>query len=271
MFDSYREQLIGALERNGHKAVTIHAPRPPYRWDDIGCSYRETFPEDSCVIAHGDIELVTRVANERRWNPGAFCTVDNYLFSSYSVHLGSFLLNSEYAMLPFGELNRQREWLFNTFGQNGSIFVRPDSPLKLFTGQIAKSETFDADLEYMAFYEFPPSSLVVVSSPKQILAEWRFVIVNGRVVTGSEYKRDDKFGTRPDVDENARQYAETVAGNGYQPDPVWILDVCQTDDRSFHLLEIGGFSFADLYASDMDLIAKHVSEAAELVWKQKHA
>src|SRR5690349_20510815 len=163
MFESYRDDLVACIRAQGHEARLIRAPRPPYRWDDVGCSYRETFPKDSCVVAHGDIELVTRIHSERRWIPGAFCTVDHFFCSNYYCHFGQHLLNRDYIMLPFGELRRRREFLFRNMGRDGAIFVRPDSPLKLFTGQIVRDETFDADLEFMAFYEFPPESLVVVS------------------------------------------------------------------------------------------------------------
>ena len=47
-------------------------------------------------------------------------------------------------MLPYAELSRCQDFLFNKIGRGDRIFVRPDSPLKLFTGQIATRETFAA-------------------------------------------------------------------------------------------------------------------------------
>ena len=134
MFAGYRDQLVAAIHDQGHGAKLIHAPSPPFRWDDVGCSYRETFPEDACVISHGDIELVTRIRQERRWTPGAFCTVENFTCSHYACWYGEYLLNRDYIMLPFGELDRCKEFLFDSVGRDDRIFVRPDSPLKLFTG-----------------------------------------------------------------------------------------------------------------------------------------
>ena len=49
---------------------------------------------------------------------------------------------------------------------------------------------------FMGFYEFPPDSLVVVTSPKTIVKEWRFVVANGRVVAGCQYKEGDTFETK---------------------------------------------------------------------------
>jgi hypothetical protein len=268
MFHGYREELIGCIHAQGHEAKLAYAPQPPYRWDDIGCSYRESFAEDACVVALGDIELVTRVHHERRWVPGVFASIENFTCSAYFCGLGKYLLNREYLMLPFGELSRQRDFLFSVLGQDGRIFVRPDSPLKLFTGQVVTDATFDADLEFMAFYEFPPSSLVVVSSPKQIQVEWRFVVANRKVVTGCQYRAGDNRQPQRVCDPRASDLASEIAAQHFQPDPVWIIDICKTEDQAFHLLEIGGFSFADLYACDKKLVVEAVSTAAIDAWNR---
>ena len=47
------------------------------------------------------------------------------------------------------------------------------------------------------------------------------------------------------------------------------MDICQTADGEFHLLEIGGFSFADLYSCDKAAVVAAVSEAAHTFWMNK--
>jgi hypothetical protein len=173
-----------------------------------------------------------------------------FFWSSYACHFGEYLLNHDYIMLPFGELNRCQDHLFDRLGVEGRIFVRPDSPLKLFTGQIASRQTFAADLEFMGFYEFPANSLVVASSPKKIVTEWRFIVVKGRIVAGSRYKAGNEFSPELGYDSGAFDLAQEIAALGYEPDPVWVLDVCRDSTNTYSLLEIGGFSFADLYACD---------------------
>jgi hypothetical protein len=268
LFHGYRNELLAAIREQGHDAKLIRAPSPPFRWEDVGCSYRETFPEEACVVAHGDIELMTRIYRERRWVPGAFCTQENFFWSSYACHFGPHLLNRDYFLLPFSELDRCREFVFRTLGREGRVFIRPDSPLKLFTGQVASRETFAADLEFMGFYEFPANSLVVVSSPQEILAEWRFVVAGGKVVTGCQYRNAREIELLPDYDPQALRLAETIVSKGYQPDPVWVMDICRIADGSYHLLEIGGFSFSDLYVCNMPAVVEAVSAAAIAVWEK---
>ena len=266
MFPHYRDDLIDAIESQGHMAKVIRTPSPPFRWDDVGCSYRDTFPMNHCVVAHGDIELVTRIHNEQRWIPGAFATLNNYFCSNYINHFGKYWLNRDHAMLPFEELKQQEQYLFDSFGIDGRIFVRPDSPLKLFTGQTSAAKSFDADLEYMGFYEFPRDSVVIVSTPKTIAREWRFVACDQNVVAGCTYSENGKFELNTNVADEANQLALEIASNDYSPDPVWIVDICETADGQYHLLEIGGFSFADLYACNKAEIVAAVSAAAFDQW-----
>lgn len=270
-FENYCDELAAAVTKNGDTPVSLNRPSPPYQWDDTGNAYRKAFPEGACVVAHGDIDLVMRVLEDQRWTPGAFATVEHYFCSHYYSHFGRFLLNRDYLMLPYAELPRCKEFLFRTLGREGTLFIRPDSPLKIFTGMTVSHSQFDRDYEFMGFYEFPVESLVVVSSPKTIVAEWRFVIADGKVVSGSQYVDGKEHISRIANDPGALQCAEQVLQSGYEPDPVWVLDVCQTVDQQYHLLEIGGFSFAGLYACDKDLVVQAVSAVAERIHRERHA
>lgn len=271
MFPAYREELAACVRAQGHELRLIGAPSPPYRWDDVDNAYRSAFPADACVVTHGDIELVTRVARERRWTPGVFATVEHFACSHYFCHFGEYLLSREYLMVPFGELRRLKEYLFDTIGSEGRMFVRPDSPLKLFTGQVVSDATFDADFEFMGFYEFPLESIVVVSAPRVIDAEWRFVIADREVVAGSQYKLAGENVVSPTFDAAARKLATEIARSEYQPDRVWVMDVCRTAEGEYRLLEIGGFSFADLYACEKAAIVEAVSRAAVAEWVARSA
>ena len=262
VFDAYHDELLDAIVRNGFQARSINRPNPPYRWDDTDSSYRKAFPAGACVVTHADIDLVNRVLHDARWIPGAFATVDHFFCSSYFPHFLTYLLNQDHVMLPFAALRQRSQELFDSFGRDGRVFVRPDSPLKLFTGLVVSRATFEKDLEFMAFYEFPPESLVVVSSPKVIAKEWRFVVANQRIVASSQYKEGDQQKSKSGSDDDAHAFAESVLTLGYSPDPAWVMDICRTADDRLHLLEIGGFSFASLYQCDKDAVVKAVSRVA---------
>ena len=269
VFGSYCDEMAAAARDLGHEVKVLRPPSPPYTWDDVAQTIRKSFPPESCVVAHGDIGLITKLAREGRWTPGVFATVANFECASYFCRFGEYLLNQRYVMLPFGELLRCRNFLFDAVGRDGRIFVRPSSPLKLFTGQLASFATFDRDVEYMGFYEFPPESLAVVSQPQEIAAEWRFVIADRRVVAGSQYSREGEKTLSPSWEEGAMELAARVGNSDYQPDPAWVVDVCRTASGDYRLLEIGGFSFADLYACDKRAVVEAVSAAAHRAWTSR--
>lgn len=265
VFEAYHDELAAAVVRQGHRVASVNRPNPPYSWDDVDCSYRDAFPEGSCVVTHADMDLVTRVLDDGRWSPGAFATEERYCCSHYYAHLGPLLLNRDYVMLPFAELPRCADFLFHTLGRDDRLFVRPDSPFKTFTGMTISRSTFEKDYEYLKFYEFPIESLVVVSSPKSIVTEWRFLVADNQVVTGSQYKRDGQMLVKPADDPAALAFAQSVADTGFAPDPAWMLDICQTASGEYQLLEIGCFSFANLYDCNKSLVVKAVSAVAEAV------
>ncbi len=122
----------------------------------------------------------------------------------------------------------------------------------------------------MSFYDFPENSLVVVSSPKSIVTEWRFVVAKKTVIAGSEYNHSGVFALKADYDPAAYDLAVRIAASSYQPDPVWVIDICKTSAGEYRLLEIGGFSFADLYACDKAAIVRAVSQVAADIWNEKH-
>ncbi len=74
-----------------------------------------------------------------------------------------------------------------------------------------------------------------------------------------------------EYDNNAFQLAKRVAADGDGPDPVWMVDICQTADNLYHLLEIGGFSFSDLYAGNKIDIVRAVSDVAASIWRKQAA
>lgn len=265
-FDAYHAELASAVIRNGHKVVSVSRPSPPYQWDDANCSYRKSFPRGSCVVVHGDVDLVRRVQQDKLWSPGVFATIPHYFCSYYYPRLAQFLLNDKYFMLPFGDLARQKDFLFSCLGKNGLLFVRPDSPLKLFTGQTISLHEFDKDYEFLGFNEFPSETIVVVSVAQNLVAEWRFIIADGIIVAGSQYKDDGKLISLPANDSGAFAFANQIVSTGYEPDPVWVLDVGLVADGSYRVVEIGGFSFAGLYACDKDAVVQAVSLTAEAIY-----
>lgn len=191
-----------------------------------------------------------------------FYSPTDFTCRNYYPILGEFLLNGNYVMLPFNELKRQKEFLFHCVGEDRAIFLRPDREDKIFTGTLVYKEDYEEQVDYWTGYAFKrkinlAEELVIASEPKNLAFEWRFVIINGLVSTGSQYRENNRVASDASYTEEAMQFAQVIA-NKYKPDTIFIVDVCLTKAGNYHLMEIGPFSCAGLYACNLDIIVKGI-------------
>ena len=136
--------------------------------------------------------------------------------------------------------------------KKASLFVRPDSGLKIFTGFVLDITPADSWEEiYQAIYQeaHPSDRTMVCLSLAQVLepVEWRFWIVNRKVVASSPYSW---HGSMPwsAPPPGAQAVAEAMAANPWQPDLAFVVDVVQTtDDQKFWLNEINAASTSGIY------------------------
>lgn len=266
VFLEYEDELADAITQTGRIVKRTPDLGLQYRWQDFPDLYRRLFPENACVVFHGSIGLASELSRDAPWRPTTFCSWENYDCHVYYCRLADYLLNSDYVILPFGELKRRQQFLFDAVGDGARLFVRPNSVRKSFTGQSATSATFDQDIEVMGFYDVPPEALVLVSAAKEITHEWRFVAADKQIVAGTQYKVDGNLVASPDTTPESRLLAEQVAAQDFQPDPVWTIDICRTASGEHRLLEIGSFSCSDLYACDKRAVVEAVSAVASRRW-----
>jgi hypothetical protein len=237
----------------------------PYE-DDKG--YKGLFDRDDCVIYYGSLNFAAQVARETPWVPGVFYNRPAYECRSYYPALAKFLLNSNYLMIPYGDMLRQKDFLYQCVGIEDTIFVRPDRSDKVFTGKMIYKEWFEKDVDYLGFYGTKASDLCVIAEPRNVAHEWRFVVADGKVITGSQYVTDGKPGAKPEYDPKAWELAQEVADTKYNPDRLWCVDICRTKQGNYYLLEIGAFSCAGWYYCDLEVIVREASRIALEMWRE---
>lgn len=223
-----------------------------------------SLPEDVCVIACGSYPFVHHIQVHRHWVPGGWCDAARLACSAYSAHFGRYWLNRRYTLLPGVEAIRTADVLFDTFGRGGEVFVRPDGCQKLFTGRRVKREDFAAAL---APARYDPATLVLVAEPRDIAREWRLVIAGDEVIAASQYLIAGRIDVEAGCPEMVRTFAEEMlAAVPWRPDPIFMLDVSESDG-DLYLLELGGFSCCALYACDPKAVVSRASELAERAWQ----
>lgn len=266
VFPDYQDEMARTIRETGASVTLLTAAKAGYSFEEAGQPDPRLAGPDNCVIFHGCIGLAERVVEQTDWKPGVFGNFDRLACTSYFPPLGKFLLNDRYCMLPFGELRRMRTELFRTLGQGGQFFMRPNTTRKVFAGMVVRQESFERDLELASFYDVPDHELVVVSPVQALVREWRFVVVDGQVISGSCYREGSENCRTSDCPSGAVQFADQVASSGWEPDRAWTIDVALTASGTFRLIEIGSFSFANLYGCDLRSVVAAIQEVAWDDW-----
>ena len=161
------EELVTEIERQG-RHVKMITYRP---FDDDATQLLNMFDEKKCVISYCSLNLARKIDKHAPWTPSIYCTLKNYECYNYYPYVGALILNSDYFMIPYGELMRMKDRLFKIFGQDNSIFIRPSSGFKLFTGTLLYNKDIRKQLDQIELYGIEPHNIIVVSSPKTIIRE----------------------------------------------------------------------------------------------------
>ena len=218
----------------------------------------------TCVLGYGTFPFAQQILLHHPWVPGAWCSATNLDCTVYFAHFGRYLLNQHYAILPGVEAIRQRDWLFSVFGRDERVFARPTSCHKLFVGRCLDRESFAAGL---APTRYDPGTLVVIAAPQPLVREWRLVVVGDHVVAGSQYAVRGERALAPDCPGEVRQFAASMLADvPWRPDPVFMMDVCESAGR-LGLVELNSFSGSWLYRCDLATVVAAASVAAEQAWE----
>ena len=203
VFDAGTHPLRAAAVDAGHRVKL---------WDDEWWN-TDRFPSlDGPVVFHGSLGNAARIAKLGRWTPGAYCNAEGFRCSAWYSAAGEWLVHEEYASTTVAALvERPGEVARHLVDADGKVFVRPDSPLKPFSGRVVSLEGLKpADLDHGFYYddlELP----VVVTKTQSLGAEYRFVIARKAVVTGCRYEADGRSAAGTEVPQEVSDLAGVIA------------------------------------------------------------
>ena len=246
------KELADAVKSAGFPLLELNGDYQRKMLDDVPAG---------CVICKGSIQMVREIKDylSEFVYPGAYCTFENFECSKYYSYIGGDLFNDKYALVPLSELARNKFFFYSIFGKEALIFIRPNSGDKLFQAQLLDLIDFDRFVELNKKFLH---ELVLVSTPKTITWEGRFVVSREEIIAHSTYMFQGQITKIPSVPEDAKKFVKKILSLGYYPDPVFCIDVCQDKDGDFWLLELTSFSSAGLYECDKKKIVEKVSEIA---------
>ncbi len=220
----------------------------------------EKYPYNSCVLCYGSIDFVRYIQRLYPWIPGVWCNFHSMKCSTYYSYFGEYLLNRQYAMMPLGDLYNRWEDLM-TIVDKKSLFVRPDSGAKPFTGFVVSPDSKHKIQSLIT--TVGPETLVVTSLVRTIQSEFRFVVCDKRVVAGCRYLPTEQKETTP----TSLRLARLIALHEWQPDLCYTIDIAEHNDKVY-LLEINSFSSSGFYECDLSSIIENANKAAVDEWKE---
>lgn len=256
---SYHEDFSKILSRMGYECIVE-------KYVPLGGEPQHRHYDDSdCVIIYGSIGFVKQYAKNRGFIPGAYLDESAMSLMGYlhNIDNHTLMLNEDHVFTTFKDFKRRSAFFYNIFNTN-KIFIRPNSGFKTFTGLPIHREEFDFEINSLEqLTSVTDSTLILVSSCKAISQEYRFFIVNREVVTGSQYKNNDRLDIKPGYAQEAFELAQLMAKNKWQPDLAYACDVAMVDGVP-KIVELNSFSCSGFYAADIERLVDAVSSVAVL-------
>ena len=214
---------------------------------------------DGKVIFYGSTTLVKNVAAAKKWTPGVWFNPQNYEFQFILNGFGKEnLLNGDSALYTVQELLDN-----NLFSNDEMLFVRPAADLKEFAGFVSEYSEIKDRFKFVGSSNGPLSfdTVVQVAAPKNIESEYRTFVVDGRVVTYSQYKYRGNLCMKGELPSQVIEFAKEMALK-HQPEQVYTLDVCEMSNGSIKVIETNTFNCSGLYWCDLHKLVSEVSNFA---------
>ena len=143
-------------------------------------------------------------------------------------------------------------------------FIRPSEDLKQFSGQVMNGQElldFLTDAKECASsgsYQLSGDTKIVIDSPKDIQAEWRWFIVGGKVISGSMYRFKGNLQKAKELDKDAIAEAQFYADK-WLPNQNCVMDLALVNDE-IKVIEFNCINASGFYEHDVDAIFKALWE-----------
>lgn len=192
------------------------------------------------------------IAKKNGWLPGIY-DIDWFPYQSLIECLGKDVLNHDAVFGKFGSIVPNSDMFFFRPTHDGKEFagvLKSAGQLKEWQAKVGKLGenvlSLDVDTEVMC------------SSIKGIYNEFRYFVVDGRVVTGSQYKLGKKviYDKTDEGIDNAQKFVDILNDTIKQP---YVIDLALTSE-GYKVIELNTLNCAGFYASDMQKLVHALIE-----------
>jgi hypothetical protein len=199
------------------------------------------------IAVMGSYTLV-KIAKKYGWGPGVFAN-ENFDFNIWKHKYRNHVLNDDGQVIPFGEIILHEP-----------MFIRPCDDTKDFVGQVITPDSFNEWKSLITDYNgytVTPKTMVCVATPKDIIAEYRFFVVDGKVITGSRYRLNGRTSQDSNVEPDIENFAQDMV-NIWQPDRGFVIDIAVTEN-GYRVIEINCLNASGFYKCDVGKIIRTIN------------
>lgn len=161
--------------------------------------------------------------------------------------LKKYALNRNYFFLDAKTISEAPESFF-------PVFIKPVKGDKTFAGQAFTKEKFQIEFNFFTGRGYSPFTICQISPVEKVDKEYRFIVVNNKVVGGCQYLEN---GERVDKEANpdAHLFATQIVLKERYLDNIFdfTIDISETNGK-FNLLEINSIHTSSFYSCDLDFI-----------------
>lgn len=240
------ESILAAIKNVPHEVIDVI----PFSHDLI-CSSDLTGNE---FIPYGSTTL-TMIAYENKWK-GCYFDLDTFNYHT-ALKYRHDMLNDNVLILSTA-IEELRDIIKSD--KNKQVFVRPSEDLKQFSGTCISAEECYAwfndiiECESSGSYKLDPCTPIVLSTPKNIQAEYRYFIVDGQIVTGSQYRIRNQLIKERVTESDMLIEAQSFADQ-WLPHPCCVMDLALVGTQ-LKVIEFNCINSSGFYDSDIDAIFK---------------
>jgi len=218
------------------------------------------FNIDDPIVFYGGTGWINNIYNKYPNHKGIFFNPKS-VFTYWIKKYGSNALNHGALETTINEFSKLR------FDDDEMFFIRPVSDQKEFNGGVMNfGDIKKWDKKIISYSPDLVNIPIIISTPYRLEYEWRVFILNGKVITGSQYRTYNVLNVNPNIPQKVINFAENQA-KIYSPAYIFVMDICKCGEL-LYILEIGCFNSAGFYASNIELIVNKVSNYVKKIDKE---
>jgi len=200
-------------------------------------------------IPYGSTSLIERTCG-LGWK-GCYFDLNTFNYKTFTDNRDDMLNNNVLTIKDAMEF-------LKTQPENNLWFTRPSKDLKQFTGRVASSEsclkyfTNALLVDTSSVAQLKPDTEIVLSEPRNIDAEYRWFVIDRKVVSGSMYRNNGYLFKQRVTDKKMIDEAQTFADK-WLPHDNCVMDLALVNGK-VKVIEFNCLNGSGFYDNDIDAV-----------------